>query len=172
MGISFRDDLLERGNNGTGWIIGGFVLGHAFAFAGGNIGDGPGWWVVLFAVGLASGTLALIWWLIGSFTSVADHITIDRDPAPAIRMGGFFAAAGLMLGRAVAGDWESASATVEEFVSQLGPVVLLGAIAFVSERFSKPDSTGVKPLLMRAWVPALAYVLVAIITLLVLGAAI
>src|SRR6185437_2368144 len=43
-GLSFRDDALERDNDAAALAISGSLLGTVFAFAGANIGDGPGWW--------------------------------------------------------------------------------------------------------------------------------
>src|SRR4051812_13339427 len=91
--------------------------------AGANIGNGPGWWVVIFSAALATGSLLVLWIALADLTPVADAVAIDRDPAAGIRLGGWLAASGLVLGRAVAGDWESAWQTVAEAAAAL-PFVL------------------------------------------------
>src|SRR5918999_880148 len=48
LGLSARDDVIERGNAAAAHALGGALLGLTLCFAGGNIGDGPGWWVVVF----------------------------------------------------------------------------------------------------------------------------
>ncbi len=60
-GLSPRDDVIERGNRAAAQAIGGAVLGITLCFAGANIGDGPGWWVVVFSGALATGTFFVLW---------------------------------------------------------------------------------------------------------------
>jgi hypothetical protein len=55
--ISWRDDAVERRNPVAVSAISGGIIGLAAFYAGANIGDGPGWWCVLFAGGLA----AVVW---------------------------------------------------------------------------------------------------------------
>jgi hypothetical protein len=52
-GISMRDDVVERSNGSASIAITGAMLGITLCYAGGNIGNGPGWWVVVFSAGLA-----------------------------------------------------------------------------------------------------------------------
>src|SRR4051812_29982803 len=47
-GLSLRDDLFERRNHAAMPAAIGALLGVTLCYAGGNIGDGPGWWVVVF----------------------------------------------------------------------------------------------------------------------------
>ena len=114
-GISYRDDVLERSNVAAGFAFGGSLLGHLFCYSGGNIGDGPGWWVVV-ACGLIASAILLISWLILNWVAqLADRITIDRDAACGIRVAGFFCGAGIILGTGVAGDWVSLRGTITDF---------------------------------------------------------
>src|SRR5688500_1753096 len=115
-GISLRDDFFERGNSAACFAFAGFLIGSLLCFGGGNIGDGPGWWVVVFCTILANATLCALWVAAAHATRVVDLITIDRDPAIGLRLAGFFIGCGLILGRAVAGDWISANATIGDFV--------------------------------------------------------
>ena len=68
-------------------------------FAGGNVGDGPGWWVVVFCAALSTGALFLLWGALQAATDLADSIVIERDGASAVRLAGFLVACGLVLGR-------------------------------------------------------------------------
>jgi uncharacterized membrane protein YjfL (UPF0719 family) len=138
LGLSARDDVIERANSGAAYAISGALLGLTLCYAGGNIGNGPGWWVVIFCAALASGTMLLLWVFLNSAAGLADSITIDRDPAAGLRLAGFFTGAGLLLGRAVAGDWESAGATATDFVRAGWPVVLLWIAAAFLERGLRP----------------------------------
>lgn len=137
-GLSARDDVIERRNPAAAYAIGGALLGITLCFAGGNIGNGPGWWVVVFSAALSTLAFFLLWTLLHRFTGLADAVTIDRDPASGLRLMGYFIGSGLILGRAVAGDWVSMEATVVDFVRTAWPVLLLWAAAALMERSFRP----------------------------------
>jgi uncharacterized membrane protein YjfL (UPF0719 family) len=138
VGLSFRDDALERDNDAAGLAVSGSLLGTTFTFAGANIGDGPGWWVVVFCAALAGVTMILLWMIGSQITRVQEFITVDRDIAAGWRVAGFFIGSGLILGRAVAGDWHSAQATVSDFLAKGWPVLILWGIALLLDMTSKP----------------------------------
>lgn len=161
-GVSMRDDVLERRNGAAAIAIGGAMLGITLAFAGGNIGDGPGWWVVVFAAGLSTIALFLAWLLLDALSGVGDSVTIDRDRASALRLAGFLVAAGIVFGRASAGDWVSAAATVRDFVVVGSPALVLLLLAVVIERSTRPTvERPVPPVGTHGLVPAAIYVLLA-----------
>lgn len=163
LGLSCRDDVLERGNTAAGIAYGGALLGLTLAFAGGNIGDGPGWWVVIYSAGLATATLLVLWVIGSSISRLADTISIDRDVAAGLRAMGFFVGAGLILGRAVAGNWHSAEQTTSDFVAKGWPVLLLWGIAVATDVFTRPSPS--RPAPDRLWygvVPCLIYLLVSL----------
>lgn len=158
-GISLRDDFFERRNSSAALAAIGFMLGSTFCFSGGNVGDGPGWWVVVFCAVIANGALGLLWVFANVFAPLADRIVVDRDPAAGLRIGGFFAGAGLVLGRAVAGDWASLEATLRDFALRAWPVWFLLAFLVVTERLLKPRyRPEEQELLARGWMPALVHV--------------
>ncbi|MFH0953196.1 MAG: hypothetical protein V1873_02580 [Verrucomicrobiota bacterium] len=137
-GISGRDDVAERGNLAASHALGGALAGLTLSFAGGNIGNGPGWWVVVFCAALASAGLFALWWLLELFSHVSEAVTVDRDEAAGIRLAGYLIAAGLVLGRAVAGDWVSVDVTVSDFLRVARPLLVLAAVAVGVERVLKP----------------------------------
>lgn len=137
-GLSPRDDVIERANPGAAQAIGGTLLGLTLCFAGANIGDGPGWWVVFFSAFLSTVTLFLFWIFLDKATGLADTLTIDRDRAAGLRVAGLFIGAGLILGRAVAGDWESVTGTVVDFVKVGWPIGVLGLVAAGLEKQLRP----------------------------------
>lgn len=140
----FREDVLERNNIAAAIAQGGAIIGIMFSFCGANIGDGPGWPVVIFCAVLSTGGLLLAWIIADRSTDWIAHITVDRDPASGLRAGAFFIAGGLITGRAVAGDWVSLSATVLDFARDalwLIPLVILGTVA---QRLQQPSEA--KPL--------------------------
>ena len=134
LGLSFRDDCLERRNRAAAFAIAGAIIGGGCCFAGGNVGEGPGWWVVVFCAGLALGGMFACWLLLNVLAPVAESITVDRDLASGIRAAGFFVAEGFVLGRAVAGDWQSLESTILDFVRLGSPALLIVALAVVFER--------------------------------------
>jgi uncharacterized membrane protein YjfL (UPF0719 family) len=127
-GVSMRDDVAERGNVAAAVAVAGGLVGVTLCFAGGNIGDGPGWWVVVFCALFSTSALLLLWAISQRLTRSFDVITIDRDLGTATRTALMLVACGLILGRAVAGDWHSAAATVTDFARVGWPSA--GLVAF------------------------------------------
>jgi uncharacterized membrane protein YjfL (UPF0719 family) len=170
LGLSFRDDVLERGNPAAATALGGGLLGVTFIFAGGNIGEGPGWWVVVFSAGLATAALLLLWLIGNHFTRVCEAITIDRDRAAGARTAGFFIAAGLILGRAVAGDWQSAGQTIADFIARGCPVLLFWAVAVTLDRFIQPTPQRPAPNhVLFGVLPGLCYIVAGMVEFILQG---
>lgn len=169
-GVSIRDDALERRNPAAAITIVGLMLGLTFAFAGGNIGDGPGWWVVVFASGLATINLLLFWWLLNQIAAAVEHVTIDRDRASGVRSAAYLMGCGLISGRAAAGDWVSASATLVDFVEVAWLCVVLLVIAALLERITKPTPTMPHPKFLQFGVlPGIGILAAAVVNVLLLG---
>jgi hypothetical protein len=170
LGLSIRDDVVERDNGAATVALAGALVAATLCYAGGNIGDGPGWWVVIFSAALATGTWLLIWFVLAFFSPVADTVTIDRDPAAGLRLGAFLVSVGLVLGRAVAGDWVSSDATVNEFVYALPPAVLLLGLALFIEYRARPTAERPSaPFVGLGIVPAAAYLTLAVAAVARLG---
>ena len=169
-GLLVRDDAVERRNPAVTPALGGGILGATAAFAGGNIGDGPGWWVVLASAFVATLALFLLWHLLEGLTSVSDAITIERDEAAGWRLGGFLLSAGLILGRAVAGDWVSTEGMLADAVRVGWPAVLLLPIGVGFDKMYRPTETEpIPPVVGAGLYPALAMLLPAIAYLWWLG---
>jgi hypothetical protein len=170
IGVSARDDALERRNTAAGFAVTGGLLGLTFCFAGANIGDGPGWWVVLFSAALATAGLFAAWAVVESFTHVADAVTIDRDDASGLRLGGFLAASGMLLGRAVAGDWVSVNATWFDFFITAWPVAGLIALHIAMHQVLRPTPQRPHPnALSHGLLPAMLQIAVGLLFLLEFG---
>jgi len=131
--ISWRYDILGGDNNSALYAFTGGFLGLTLLYSAANIGDGPGWQCVVFtcAVGL------IIWISLSLLTNraarVFERITVERDTPCGIRFGFFLLACGLLIGRAAAGDWTSAPATIMEFGAGW-PVLPLTALAIIIEK--------------------------------------
>lgn len=170
LGVSAIHDVYERGNRAAAWAISGAIVALAVAYAGGNIGDGPGWWVVVFAALLATVTFFVLWAAFEHWTSVSDSITVDRDEASGIRLAGFLLGTSLILARAAAGDWVSAGATIRDFLIVLWPAALLLFVAGVVESRVQPTpARPSQPVTSHGLVPALLYVAFGAITVLAFG---
>jgi len=135
--LSWIDDVMGLGNKAALPAIAGGFLGLTVIYAGANIGDGPGWWCVIFA-----GALGLAAWLVlGAGICLADdmseRITVERDLGCGIRFGAYLLGSGIILGRASGGDWTSFYMTVVEFfdVYDRWPVLFLAAIEVAAERY-------------------------------------
>lgn len=140
-----RDDAMERNNPAAIAAVCAALAGLSACYSGANIGEGPGWWCVLFAGGLAT----LVWLALLLFyqvvTDAAETITVERDINSAIRFGGLAIGTGILCGRGAAGDWTSFHQTVVEFLDAW-PVVILLAIACVLDRtFTSSDRSDEGP---------------------------
>jgi hypothetical protein len=133
LGISARDDVLERGNRAAFSAITGALTGASCAFAGANVGNGPGVQAVLFSALLSSALFIGLWFGMDLLTSISDAITVDRNEGAGIRLGGFLLGIGLLSGWSVAGDWASAIGTLKDFAVSSLPAILLTAVAVVVE---------------------------------------
>ena len=125
LGLSLRDDAGERKNIGALVALCGSLTGVALIYAGGSVGEGPSYSNNAFSIGLAALGFFGLWILLELAGGVSRSITEDRDLASGLRLCGFLIAVGLVLGRAVAGDWHSENATVHDLIRDGWPVVIL-----------------------------------------------
>jgi hypothetical protein len=169
-GLFLRDDVVERQNPAVAPALAGGILGVAAAYAGGNIGDGPGWWVVVACAFWATTALMLAWHVLAAMSRITDAITIDRDLAAGWRLGGFLFACGLILGRSVAGDLVSTDATLHDAALVAWPVVALVVLQALLERaFRASPDAPVPGVAAKGWVPALVVVGIAVAWIASLG---
>jgi len=138
LSISARDDVAERNNPAALAAVLGATTGITLAFAGGNIGNGPGWWVVVISSGIATISLMLSWVFINIIAPVADNIAIDRDTSCGWRMGIVLACIGVIAARGAAGDWVSVNATISDFWIVFWPVVPFLLLISICEKLIKP----------------------------------
>ena len=71
--------------------------------------------MVIFSAALSTGAFFLLWAAVEWLTGISESVTVERTDGAGLRLGGFLAGVGMILGRAVAGDWVSAEATVRDF---------------------------------------------------------
>ena len=129
--LSWIDDVLQNRNKAALLAVSGAYLGIVIIYAGANVGDGPGWWCVLFAGGLGIVAWFIVSLVLNKYTQIFERITVERDIYCGIRVGSYFLASGIILARASAGDWTSFSMTIVEFLVgwQVLPLTLLAILA-------------------------------------------
>lgn len=170
MGLDPVVDAIDRRNPAAlpGSI--GAILGITLCYAGANIGDGPGWWVVLFCALLSTAAWLASWAVVNLVTHVTDVTTIDRDEATGIRLGAWLAALGAVFGRGVAGDWVSLPATLVDFVRFAWPAGALVVVECAIGLAARPRPDHPTPsTIVAGWVPGVAYVMAAVAWVLAQG---
>jgi uncharacterized membrane protein YjfL (UPF0719 family) len=140
--IRLQQDVRERNNFAAAVALGGMMLGNAIAYAGGNIGDGPGFHVVIFSALLSTLTVYAAVAAIALTSDGEERITIDHDVGAAVRLAAIAIGVGIIAGRGAAGDWVSVPATVRDFITVTWPAVVFVAAAIVHERMTPPVYAG------------------------------
>lgn len=140
MGISHRDDVCERSNPAAAFAWLGAVAGFTIAYAGSNIGDGPGWWVVVFCTFVAYGFLVFVWWSFELLFHIAELVTVERDVSAGMRFGGLMLGMGIVAGRGAAGNWTGAGPAVADFGAVVLPALPLAVCAAIVEFLLRPKA--------------------------------
>ena len=162
LSLSGRLDVAERENAAVLWALLGAQLGFGLAWLGANFGEGPGWWCVALTGALSCGSLAALWALLLGFGGLAERLTIERDAAAGLRLGGWLVGMGLVAGRGASGDWHGGKAALRDFLWVAGPTLALSVVGFlVLERALRPapDQPAGDPWLAGV-VPAVVWVVV------------
>lgn len=164
LGVSLRDDVVERHNPAAALMIVAAILSQAIIYSGANVGNGPGWWVVLISGSIAAGCWVIIWLVVNGAVGLHERITVDRDVPAAIRLGALMLAVGWICGRGAAGDWVSFERTVEEF-AVIWPAGVIAALAIATERTLRGQkietSVPFAMLVGLAWLVIAAYAIAA-----------
>jgi hypothetical protein len=169
-GMSLDIDVLSQRNPAVALVFSGGMLGVTFAYSMANIGEGPTIWTTIGPALLSTGTLLLLWFFLEQTSAVSEAITIDRDIASGLRLGAFLASAGLILGRAVVGNWESMDATVRDFLKYGWPALILAFLAAIVHRAAEPNPKMPRaPLLLYAFAPSFIYLAIAATWLVYMG---
>jgi hypothetical protein len=158
LGLSVRDDALERKNPAALIAVTCALPSTAVTFAAGNLGEGPSYWENIFSAGLATGGWFVLWIALELGGRVSISVAEERDPASGLRFGGLLLAWGLILGRAATGNWHSCRQTTDDFFREGWMAAILFLIALIVERFVRPSRFRPFPsLLICGVIPALLY---------------
>jgi len=162
MGVSFDVDVQENNNRAAGLALAGGLIGISFIYCGSNVGTGPSLWNNVFSV--IVGTIGFfIWWMIFEGSGhISRAVTEDRDTAAGLRLAGMLIALGLICGRAVAGNWESPEATLQDFIVDSWFCVALLLVAIPWEhRLHPTPAIYQRDVLKCGLAPALVYIVMA-----------
>jgi hypothetical protein len=157
LGLPVLDGFVRDRNRAIGWAVGGLWLGTGLVNAGANIGRGDTIYTTLGPLALALGALLALAVILAAMTGRFRAIRLDRDTPAGVRVGGLFIAWGAILGRAVAGDWESTRQTWEDFFAYGRPVLLLLIAAVPVEWALRPTVRRPRTGWAMGFVPAAAY---------------
>jgi hypothetical protein len=130
-------DVSQRHNRAAAIFVALALAASAFAYAGANIGEGPGFHVVLFCTLLSIGTLFAILALHAAIAHTPYRILVDRDVGTGFRAGCMLVACGICLGRAAGGTWVSVDAALADFIHYGWPAVVLCAADMVQARATR-----------------------------------
>jgi uncharacterized membrane protein YjfL (UPF0719 family) len=170
LGTGLRDDAFERRNCAATLALSGAVLAILIIFAAATAGEGPSFWNNVFSGGLATGVLFVLWLVVAIVGGTHISISEERDIASGLRLGGFLLGQGLILARAIAGDWHSSAQTVQDLLRDGWIAGPLAIIAVFAERALRPDKTRPNlPIVSHGVVPAVFYLAMAIFWAIRLG---
>ncbi len=140
LGLSYRDDAVERRNRCAVLALVGGQAGLAFCFgmASGRPAAGEGNPVVLMQVALLAGVLAtpalfVVWGLLVRLTGLPEAVTVERDGGAACRLAGALAALGLAVG-AAAGSIAARAEPWKSLTLLGASAALLAVVALVERR--------------------------------------
>lgn len=145
LGISYRDDTIDRRNYGAAMVHCGAVLGLMAIYAFCNMGCGPTIWTTIIPAFVATIAWIAMWLVVEMTTSISDAVTIERDTAAGLRLAGFLVAEGIILGRAMAGDWTGWGDTVSTFIGLAWPAIALPFLMLVMQRAFRATPEQPKP---------------------------
>ncbi len=170
LGISVRDDALERNNPAALIALGGTMSGAGLIYALSNVGTGPTIWTTIVPALAATILLVLLWlmieWIGGG---VADAITIDRDVATALRLAGATVGCSIVLGSAASGNWIAWDRTWIELIVRSWPACVIAAVAGITQRIKQPTLWDPHPAVLTfGLIPGLAFLIVGILTVFIL----
>ncbi len=170
LNLLIREDAQFNRNPAAVWAGTGALFGLDMTYIGGNIGAGDDEGTTFVSAGLATGVWFFLWLFFESVSDSSEAVTVERDVASGVRLGGFLAANGLILGRAVAGNWASFPDTLSDLMRDGWPAVVVAAVAAVVETKWRPTLKTPEPeIAERGIIPAFTYLGVAVIWVLWLG---
>lgn len=154
LGVDVRDDVIERRNSAAAAALAGAIIGLMLIFTGSNFGAGPTIWTTIGPALSGLAAWAVLWALLESTAGLSEAVTIERDLASGLRLGGLLLANGLVLGRAVAGDWKSLEAMGWQLAVLGWPAIVLTVLAVGMQLGLRPTAGIRRDATMTGLIPA------------------
>jgi uncharacterized membrane protein YjfL (UPF0719 family) len=171
LGIHVRDDALERNNVAAAVAASGALSGGMIVYGGANLGEGATIWMTIGPALLGTVSILSLWGAHQMLSGATDAIVLDRDLASGIRFAGMTLGTGLVVGRALVGDYVSAFETVRDLLVQSWPALPLVGLSVLIQVKLRPTPSRPKPnAVTRGLLPALAYLGLGGVALVWLGA--
>jgi len=163
LGISVTDDAIERSNPAAACVACGSILGVMAIYAWSNVGSGPTIATTLLPALAGTVTWLALWFAVELISRPSEAIAVDRDLPSGIRHAGMLIAMGLILGRAVAGDWTSWHSTFTDMLLLGWPVVFLPVGSAAIHLFLRPSTVRPQPSIAGAGVvPAVLFLVMSV----------
>lgn len=159
LSISWIDDALNNGNIAATLLLVSSLLGLGLIYSGANIGEGPGWWTVVFASGLGVIAFFLLMKLLEKTTNAITRITHDRNIWLSVRISFLVIGISLILAKSSSGNWTSFGHTIIEFFI-FWPALVLLLIGIVLENLFKRNTNEIVSIIL-----SLVYIDFALISL-------
>jgi hypothetical protein len=159
LGLSARDDAVERRNEAAGWAVGGAIVALGLCFVPGFRAASTG--NEVFLEGVPATVLLLgLWASLETVTHRSEAITVGRDQASAVRLGFLLLALGLLAGAATADLHPDRVG-----ILSLAPWAFLGYLWLIAALLEPAwrDGGGSLGLLLSGVVPGLSYLAVGFI---------
>jgi len=164
LGVSARDDAIERANPAAAIAVGGALAGSMSIYAWCNVGAGPTIWTTIWPACVATAAWAALWLVVEVTTHGSDAVAIDRDAASALRLAAWLVGSGWILGRAMAGDWTSWGDSFGGFVRTGWIAGVLAVVMILLQRMLRPTPARPRPSVLAAGVmPAMVLALLALV---------
>ena len=143
----------------------------AVIYIGGSAGEGSSYFSNLFSVGLGTAGFLVVWAGLELGGKISRAVAEERNLAAGVRLSAFLLSVGLILGRAVAGNWHSEMESLRDFMHDGWLAAVLCVLAIGIEQVARPSRSRPFP----QWpvygvIPALIYLAIAGMWLLHLGA--
>jgi hypothetical protein len=139
LGISLRDDALERNNAAATLLALGVMVANTVCYAMANIGRGPTIWTTIVPALMASATLWIGLFAIQLIVGFSDTIALDRDLPTAVTLVVYLIASSAILGWAAAGDWHDWPSTFSDFGLRASPVIAVTVAAMIAVAKTRPS---------------------------------
>jgi hypothetical protein len=136
-GISAAEDAIERENLAAGLAVAGVMCAATFSYTCANLGEGSTIGTTIGPALLGFFSCAALWLLYVLLSGAPEAIAIERDAPSGLRFAAMAVASSFFVGRSLAGDYVSVSATLNDWWGKSWPALPLVLGMAVLQRVSR-----------------------------------